>query len=446
MAKVYHSEIYGLRETKYDWLNKYNIKNVKWKRLYPGAEFYLFIPTDNKLANHYNSFYKLTEIFPVNSVGIVTARDNFVIDFDRKKLERRIEDFRNPKIEDEIIKQTYDLNENQSWKIKEQREKFRKDLNWKDSLIKILYRPFDERWIIYHDELIERTRRDVMENMDENIGLIARRQMLSGKPMNYFFVSDKMIADGVIRSDNKGGESLFPLYIYKRSSEKKNEKSKQFLMFEPEEEYVNILPNISKKILILLSNTFGKPFYGPLYLVQKEEEGEKVDSKKIDGFGSKNIFYYIYAILYSNVYRTKYAEFLKIDFPRIPFTKDYKLFIKLGKLGEQLADLHLLKSNDLLKTISKFPVNKNSNIEKPKYENEKVWINKEQYFDGIKEEVWKYQIGGYQVCEKWLKDRKGRTLTLDEIKTYCKIVTALSKTIDLQKEIDKFFEEVEKTV
>jgi hypothetical protein len=88
----------------------------------------------------------------------------------------------------------------------------------------------------------------------------------------------------------------------------------------------------------------------------------------------------------------------------------------------------------------------NNKVEKPKYENEKVWINKEQYFDGIKEEVWQYQIGGYQVCEKWLKDRKERTLTLDEIKTYCKIVTSLSKTMDLQIEIDKYFEEVEKTI
>ncbi len=160
----------------------------------------------------------------------------------------------------------------------------------------------------------------------------------------------------------------------------------------------------------------------------------------------EEIFYYIYAVLYSNTYRTKYSEFLKIDFPRVPFTKDYKLFIQIGKLGKQLADLHLLKSKDLDKTISKFQGKGNNKVEKPKYETEKVWINKEQYFDGIKEEVWQYQIGGYQVCEKWLKDRKERTLTLDEIKTYCKIVTSLSKTIDLQNEIDKYFEEVEKTV
>ena len=454
--KVFHSEIYGLREEKYKWLLKNNIKKVKWKKAVPFPEFYLFQPTDNELLNHYSSFPKITEIFPVNSVGIVTARDNFVIDFDRKKLERRIEDFRNPKIDDEILKRTYDLKENQSWKIKEQREKLRKDLDWKDSIKQILYRPFDIRWILYHDEMIERSRRDVMENMDENIGLIARRQMLPNKPMNYFFVSDKMIADGVIRSDNKGGESLFPLYLYRKSSEKKKAKFIQLFIFEPEEDYVTTSPNISKDIIYLLQRNFGIPFRHPLYKIIMEEENKNKgidEEKKIDGFGSKNIFYYIYAILYSNTYRTKYAEFLKIDFPRIPFTKDYKLFIKLGKLGEQLADLHLLKpaspagrSEELNKAISRFPKNGSNKVEKLKYENEKVWINEEQYFSGIKKEVWNYQIGGYQVCDKWLKDRKGRTLISDEILTYGKIVIALSKTIELQNKIDKYFENVEKTL
>src|SRR3989339_68810 len=171
-SKIFHSEIYGLREKKYQWLLKNDINSVKWRKAVPLPEFYLFYPSDNKLLNHYSSFPKITEIFPVNSVGVVTARDNFVIDFDKKKLERRIEEFRNPKINDDMIKQTYDLNENQSWKIKEQREKLRKDLDWKDSLARMQYRPFDVRWIFYHDDMIERTRKDVMLHMlEENQGI-----------------------------------------------------------------------------------------------------------------------------------------------------------------------------------------------------------------------------------------------------------------------------------
>lgn len=421
IKSVSHQEVYGLRETKYDWLNKHNIKNVKWKKVFPYPKFYLFIPTDDKLANHYYSFYKVTEIFPVNSVGIVTSRDKFVIDFDKKKLENRIRHFIDPKTDNEILKQTYHLIENQSWKIKEQREKLRNDLDWKDSITKILYRPFDERWILYHDEMIERTRKDVMKHMlEENIGLIMSRQLDKSGVLSVFVNNSLIDAHSITSAVSIS--YLFPLYLYEERKEKKKNPISQILLFEPESKYRTRQPNINHELFEELKTSFKKE-------VTPEE-----------------IFYYIYAVLYSNTYRRKYAEFLKIDFPRVPFTKDYKLFIQLGKLGKHLADLHLLKSKDLEKSISKFPIDGSNKVEKPKYENQKVWINKEQYFDGLKEEVWQYQIGGYQVCEKWLKDRKERILSLDEIKTYSKIVTALSKTIELQNEIDKYFEEVEKTM
>ena len=416
---VFHQEIYGLREAKYDWLNKHNIKNVKWKRIIPHPDFYLFIPTDNKLANHYYSFEKINEIFPVNSVGIVTARDNFVIDFDKKKLERRIEDFRNLKIDDEIIKQTYDLNENQSWKIKEQREKLKKDFDWKDSITKILYRPFDERWILYHDEMIERSRKEVMHHMlKENVGLILSRQLDKSGILPAFITYQIIDAHSITSAVSIS--YLFPLYLYYEQKQKKSNPFMQMMIFEPESKYYSKQPNIKQELFEELSKSFKKE-------VTPEE-----------------IFYYIYAVLYSNIYRTKYAEFLKIDFPRIPFTKNYKLFIQLGKLGKQLADLHLLKSSELEKTILKFPIEGNVKVEKPRFDNGKIWINKKQFFDGVRKEVWQYKIGGYQVCEKWLKDRKDIILTLDDFKTYSKIVMALSKTIDLQKQIDKYFKVLNK--
>ncbi len=249
------------------------------------------------------------------------------------------------------------------------------------------------------------------------------------------FVSDSIVDLNLFR---RGGEVVFPLYIYIKSDSKKKAKFNQLLMFEPEEEYQAIVPNIPKDLIVSLVRAFKKSFLNPLEALEAE--------KKEEGFGSKNIFYYIYAILYSNTYRTKYAEFLKIDFPRVPFTKNYKLFIQLGNLGKRIADLHLLKSKELEKIISKFPIPGNYKVDKLKYENEKVWINKDQYFENVKDEVWQYQIGGYQVCEKWLKDRKGRTLDSEEVQTYCKILTALSKTIVLQNEIDKLYESVEENL
>jgi predicted helicase len=431
--KVFYSEFFGLREKKYKWLLKNSINTIKWKKAVPIPEFYLFLPSDNKLLNHYSSFPKITEIFPVNSVGIVTARDNFVIDFDKKKLERRIEEFRNPKIDDEIVKRTYDLNENQSWKIKEQREKLQKDLDWKDSITKILYRPFDVRWILYHDEMIERLRREVMHQLvEENIALITNRQIRL-EDICHTWISSNIVDLHILETANASAY-VFPLHVYIKSSAKKKAKFTQLFIFEPEAEYQAILPNISKDLIASLTQTYGGSFINPL-------DGEK----KRKGFDSKNIFYYVYAILYSNIYRTKYAEFLKIDFPRVPFTKDYKLFIKLGKIGEQLAELHLLQSKELENPIATFPVEGNNKVDRPAFiASGKVYINKEQYFESVPEKIWNYKIGGYQVCEKWLKDRKGRILSLDEITTYRKIVTSLSKTIKLQKEIDNLYEGVEK--
>jgi predicted helicase len=419
---VFHREIFGLREEKYNFLNKHSIEKLKWNKIAPCPEFYLFIPTDNKLAEYYYSFYKITEIFPVNSVGIVTARDNFVIDFDKKELERRIRQFIDPGADDEILKLTYKLSENQSWKIKEQREKLRKDLDWKDSITKILYRPFDERWILYHDDMIERPRKEIMQNMlKNNISLCFMRQVSTSESYSQVLVSEHMVDNRTFFS-SKGIIQQAPLYIIHQAEDKKKHSSIQLMVFEQEEKYKSRQPNINSKLFEELKKNFKKD-------ITPEE-----------------IFYYIYAVLYSNSYRTKYAGFLKIDFPRVPFTKNYKLFIKLGKLGKELADLHLLKSYILDKAKSNFPKKGKNKVEKLIYKDEKVWINNEQYFDNMKEEVWEYQIGGYQVCEKWLKDRKGRSLTLEEIQTYSKIVTAITKTIELQKEIDKLYEKVEETI
>ncbi|MBI4654619.1 MAG: hypothetical protein HY752_06450 [Nitrospirae bacterium] len=193
---------------------------------------------------------------------------------------------------------------------------------------------------------------------------------------------------------------------------------------------------------------------------------KRVQHNKLkESLSPEEIFYYIYAVLYSNIYRTKYAEFLKIDFPRIPFTNDYKLFSKMAKYGEDLVDLHLFKSKELDSPVTKFQSKGDNKIEKPKYENPpsppfakggkggfgRLYINKEQYFESISPEVWEYQIGGYQVCDKWLKDRKGKRLSLDDIRHYCKIITALQKTIEIQKTIDNIYPEgevggVEKTL
>ncbi len=190
------------------------------------------------------------------------------------------------------------------------------------------------------------------------------------------------------------------------------------MLFEPQAEYEVKKPNLS-----------------PAFIEKLTREFKKMPSPE-------EIFYYIYAVLYSNIYRTKYVEFLKIDFPRVPFTKDYKLFKKMGDYGERLVNLHLLKSSKIDIPIARFHGKGNDKIEKLRYEEGKLYINSEQYFEGISPEVWEYQIGGYQVCDKWLKDRKGKSLSVEDTKHYCKVVTALKKTIEIQIKIDSLYPDI----
>jgi hypothetical protein len=166
-------------------------------------------------------------------------------------------------------------------------------------------------------------------------------------------------------------------------------------------------------------------------------------NESLNGLTTEDIFVYIYAILHSPDYRRRYADFLKTDFPRIPLTGSLELFRALSRFSGKLLALHLLESPKLDKPVSTYIGSANPEIEKVSHASDTVWLDKAQTrgFRGVPEAVWKFQIGGYQVCDKWLKDRRGRTLSKDDIAHYQKIVVALSETIRLMKEIDEVIEE-----
>ena len=412
--KVFHSELWGMRNEKYDWLINNDITTTKWEAIAPKSEFYLFVPRDEKLLEIYERSPKITDIFPVNSVGIVSARDRFVIDTDKQALKRRISMFCDKKIPDELIGEPYKLKDKSNWNLKAAREKVRNDNDWENSFAQILYRPFDIQWIFYHDVLVERARRNVMRHMmQDNLGLVTSRQTQS--EFRHIFITNKLIEFNLTGIAGKYGSGyLFPLYLHP-DPDKKN-------LFSHLEESKGRKPNISGKIFSALSETYKtKP-------------------------NPEDIFCYIYAVFYSNTFRTKYAEFVKTDFPRVPFTKDKRLFKKLADYGKRLADLHLMRSSELDSPVAKFQGTGDKRVDKIKYDkkNERVYINKDQYFEGIPENIWQYQIGGYQVCNKWLKDRKGRVLSLDDIKHYCKVATSIKHTINIQKSIDEIYNEAEK--
>jgi len=416
-CKIYYSELWGTRESKYNWLRPRDISTTDWQELSPKSEFYLFIPRDEIFLDVYEKCPKITELFPVNSVGIVTARDNLTIKWTSKDVWNTISDF--SKLDTETARSVYKLGEDtRDWKV----EFAQKDLidsgldNTK--IVPILYRPFDIRYTYYTGKSRGfqcMPRPEVMSHMltGENMALITTRQV-TGSSWQHALIAKNIIESCYVSNKTREIGYLIPLYIYPSNRD----------LLDDDAKSENKQPNINHKIINTLTEAYNR-----------EPTPEE-------------ILYYIYSVLYSNVYRTKYSEFLRMDFPRIPFTKDYALFIKMGIYGKMLIDLHLLESSELDNPIARFQGEGEGNIQKLRYDDEKghVYINADQYFEGVTKEIWEYQIGGYLVCQKWLKDRKNRIEALfnDEIKQYCKIVTALQKTMEIQKLIDDVYPEVEK--
>jgi len=421
-CKVYHRDIYGLREEKYDWLEKKPFKVKDYEAIKPVTPWYFLIKRNTEDIEHFTQWWKVNDIFPVNVTGIVTARDGLVIGFDDMEVYNRMLQFRNLKVEDAIIRQTYSLKDTRGWKLPTARKMFAKDSDWKEKFQKILYRPFDIRSIYYSEYMVDWGRPEVMQHMSkDNIALIVPRQF---KEESGAFVSTAIVGHKTVSAYDIN--YLFPLYLYETEKSKKKAALSTMMLFEPAAEYGKSKgkkANIAQAVFEQLNKAYGK--------TPTPEE----------------ILSYCYAVLYSNTYREKYAEFLKIDFPRIPFTKNDELFHEMSKLGSELIELHLLKHKALNKPALKyFGKGKDDAIVKPRYdeENERVYINDQKFFENVSAEVWNYQIGGYQVMEKYLKDRKGRQM--DDAGHYCLMGSSISKTIEVQQSIDKLFPKVEKKV
>ncbi len=425
-SKIFHADIYGLRENKYDWLDKSEFLKKNYAEIKPKSPYYFFIKRATTKIQYYLKWKKINEIFPVNSVGIVTARDKLTIQWTQHEMWNTVLNF--SRLEPELARQSYDLGKDaRDWKVDFAQKDLKTSGLVKNKIIPILYRPFDARYTYYTGKSRGfqcMPRPEVMRHMlQENLGLLISRQMDKSGILPAFVTNS--IIDSHSITSAVSITFLLPLYIYSEKEETKKSGigsgSTMMLIFEPEAKYLSKKPNLNQIFIELLTKTYNKKLT------------------------PEQIFYYIYSVLYANSYRTKYAEFLKIDFPRIPFTKDHNLFCKMGEYGKRLADLHLLKSKELDPPVAKYQgIGDNDRIEKIVYKEDKqrIYINNVKYFEGIPPEAWNYHIGGYQVLNKYLKDRKGRIM--DDAPHYCRIVTALSKTIEIQKQIDEIYPEIEK--
>jgi predicted helicase len=415
-ATVHYADLWGLREGKYRALADTNVAKTGWTELKPGSPFYLFVPRDEAELDEYMKGWKVTDMFPVNSVGIVTARDDLTIKWSGKEVEDTIMDF--VSLPPEEARDKYELGDDvRDWKVSMAQKDLKDSGLRSEKIVPILYRPFDTRYTYYtgHSRGFHcMPRGEVMRHMlaGENIGLVTVRQVAEGV-FDHAFISSSIVESRITLS-NKGIGSLFPLYLYPGEGE---------MQFEGGRRRANLNTDLIKAF----SEKLGLQ-------VISDGKGDLLST-----FGPEDVFNYAYAAFHSPTYRSRYAEFLKMDFPRLPLTSDKELFKALAAKGAELVALHLMESPILNNLITGYPVAGSNTVEKVSYDEntQRVYINKTQYFEGVPPEVWNFHIGGYQVAQKWLKDRKSRTLTYDELTHYQKVVVALKETIRLMAEIDE---------
>lgn len=427
-ATVHHAELWGKRPDKYAALLAGDFTGVAWREVKPQDPFYLFSPQNLDLNAEYQAGWKVTDIFPSNVLGFQTHRDKFAIDLDQVILKRRIIDMRGQELNDEQFKRKYDIKDNRDWKLSKSRENLRKLDNWERDFISCTYRPFDHRPTYFSEITMDYPRRELMNHVAgrENSTLLLIRQMQDNIPYTHVLVSELPAIDRVF-SASRGAATVFPLYTYTDTSKKRG-------LFDEDEGEIWPLsdkgrrPNLNPKFVHEMERCLGLSFI-------TEGKGDFTAT-----FGPEDIFDYAYAVLHNPTYRDRYAEFLKIDFPRLPLTRAVEQFKTLVGHGAELVKLHLMTHPALTQLVTTYPVKGDDVVAKsyPKYTEDdgRVYINKTQYIAGVPAAVWEFQVGGYQVLEKWLKDRRERVLTYDDLRHYQRIVVALKETIRVMDAID----------
>lgn len=396
LGAVYHSEIFGKRESKFEMLNKSDIEKIKWQKLDYSEPYFFFVPKDFSLDEEYKNGFGLDKLFLNYNSGIQTKNDDATIAFDEQKMQKIVDDFLQDNLSE--LEQKYGVNDKGIWKASQAQA----DLKIGDyKLSSILYRPFDTRYTAITPRssgFLARPRMKTSEHLlHPNLGLLFSRSIPEQRDFSEIFVSNQIIDLHAAA----GQTYCAPLYTYSEGGSK--------------------TANLEKKIVSTLEKTVGSKTPG-------------------------DIFDYIYAVLHSPSYREKYKEFLKIDFPRVPYPKDKKQFEGLVALGHELRVIHLLESPKVSEFITTYPVSGSDTVEKISYKNGNVHINSEQYFGDVPEVAWNFYIGGYQPAQKWLKDRKSRALTNEDIEHYQKIIVALVETHRVMKEIDEILDDIKKEI
>jgi len=413
-GKVAFAHLVGQRMDKYSFLSSQSLLTTDWSAITPQTPYYLFRPQSGEGQSELERAPLVHDVFILKNEAIKTNRDHFVIGETDEEILRRIRVFLDPAKSTDLVKEELGLNDNAQWSVDSARRECRKSFS-ASHLTTIAYRPFDNKRIYYHPTVVFNPRPVLGDNVlaRENLVFLTCRRIRTDSHA-HFFVTNKIVVKEMLSSaDNCNG---YPLYRFERN-------------FSKEECLTNFTPDFLKLLAARLR------------LRQTGQRGLP------QGLTPEDIFHYAYAVFHSPPYRSRYAESLKVDFPRLPLTGNLDLFRALARLGGELVSLHLMESPKLNHHLTTYVGPENPEVEKVSYSHDTVWLDKAQTrgFRGVPEAVWHFHIGGYQVCEKWLKDRQanggknprpGRQLNEDDINHYQRIVVALHETIHLMGEID----------
>lgn len=426
-ARIYFHDLIGKRRDKYSFLINNQLDKIPFTELMPESPEYFLNSKDFTEKEKYFEGFSLNKLFNFYLSGLSTKNDEFCISIEKKELEERVNDLKSLDISD--LRKKYDLNnESSSWSL-EGAIKDVKTINNSNKIISIAYRPFDNRYTFYSGNsmgFMGRPKGDLGKHLiQENLSLVTVKKSRSNQLWNSIGIANKMISEPTTITSLDGNYG-FPLYLYHETNGQQtiDQTSKR-------------IPNLNLEIVNQISKNLGLTFVN-----EKSATSEAHELAPID------ILDYIYAVLHSLTYRETYKEFLKIDFPRVPYPTDVEQFWKLVKLGGEIRQIHLLESEKVEEFITTYPKSGNNVITRKLaqkdwelYDSEnnlgRIWINDEQYFDQIPLTAWEFYIGGYQPAQKWLKDRRERELSFDDILHYQKIIVALSETSRLMGEIDE---------
>ena len=418
-AKVYYAAMWGPREEKYRTLSETDVQTTEWSELQPTSPYYLLVPQATELRAEYELGWQIAEIFQIDSVGIVTGRDKLTLHWTEKKLHETVTDF--VSLSENDARRKYNLGkDSRDWKVRLAQADLRSHPDATQHTQPIYYRPFDTRWTYYTGQgrgFHCLPRSTIMQHLlSENLALCVHRGIKS-LIWQHALVTNQISEKSYISNRSEPTAHVFPLYLYPNPEELGLSKERSL--------------NFESAFLAALSEALALPQTEPFNLPE--------------GVSPEEILAYIYAILYSPTYRERYYEFLKYDFPRIPLPEDIEQFRTLATLGQRLVDSHLLEDGSRLQVaptgrgvsaMHRFEGEGDGVVSKPRYADGKVWINPTQHFTDVSEEVWEYEIGAYQVCEKWLKDRRGEVLSHADVRWYRAVLVAVAETLSVMGEID----------